>query len=55
MKKNIENENPYGFEADNVNDPIYLLARHKAYCDIVDNDDEIKHYKKIEGLGEEQK
>lgn len=52
MNNDVSKEYPENFDGSYVNDPIYLLARYRAYCDIVD-DDEKKHYEKIEGIGEE--
>ncbi|MBQ2889746.1 MAG: hypothetical protein IJE41_04760 [Clostridia bacterium] len=42
MNNDVSNQNPENFDGTYTNDPIYLLARYKAYCDLFEDDDEKK-------------
>ena len=42
MNNDVSNQNPENFDGTYTNDPIYLLARYKAYCDLFEDDDKKK-------------
>ena len=38
MNNDVSNQNPENFDGTYTNDPIYLLARYKAYVDLFEDD-----------------
>ncbi len=42
MNNDVSNQNPENFDSAYTDDPIYLLARYKAYVDLFEDDDKKK-------------
>ena len=42
MNNDVPNQNSENFDPSYTNDPLYLLARYKAYVDLFENDDKKK-------------